>query len=101
MRKEAREKRAEGLAVWKHLEDEHKTENKEQRAQYHTALEKWNKDKLRAKAEGWKSSKAKPVLGKLRGPIPRPALNVACEDAASSSGESFDLDGISDASDED
>ncbi|KAG1793164.1 uncharacterized protein HD556DRAFT_1443916 [Suillus plorans] len=96
------EKRAEGLAVWKRLEDERKTENKDRRAQYHTALEKWNKDKLRAKAEGRKFSEAKPVLGKLRGPIPRQALNVACEeDAASSGGESFDLDGISDASDED
>lgn len=101
-RKEEREKRAEGLAVWKRLEDERKTENKNRRAQYHTALEKWNEAKLRAKAEGRKFSEAKPVLGKLRGPIPRPALNVACEeDAASSSGESFDLDGISDASDED
>ncbi|KAG1777595.1 hypothetical protein EV702DRAFT_1197210 [Suillus placidus] len=102
MRKEEDEKRAEGLAVWKCLEDERKTENKDQRAQYHTALEKWNEAKLRAKAEGRKFSEAKPVLGKLRGPIPRPALNVACEeDAASSSRESFDLDGISDASDED
>ncbi|KAG1823694.1 uncharacterized protein BJ212DRAFT_1476571 [Suillus subaureus] len=83
MRKEECEKRAKGLA-------------------YHTALEKWNEDKLRAKAEGWKFSEAKPVLGKLCGPIPRPALNVVCEeDAASSGGESFDLDGISDASDED
>ncbi|KAG1827916.1 hypothetical protein EV424DRAFT_1319044 [Suillus variegatus] len=101
-RKEEHEKRAEGLAVWKCLEDERKTENKNRRAQYHTALEKWNEAKLRAKAEGRKFSEAKPVLGKLRGPIPRPALNVACEeDAASSSRESFDLDGISDASDED
>ncbi|KAG1761014.1 hypothetical protein EDD22DRAFT_780394, partial [Suillus occidentalis] len=101
MRKEERERRAEGLAVWKHLEDERKTENKDRRAQYRTALEKWNKDKLRAKAEGQKFSETKPVLGKLHGPIPRPALNVACaEDAASSGGESFDLDEISDASDE-
>ena len=101
-RKEEREKRAEGLAVWKHLEDERKMENKDRRTQYHTALEKWNEDKLRAKAEGQKFSEAKLVLGKLCGPVPRPALNVACkEDAASSGRESFDLDGISDVSDED
>ncbi|KAG1838097.1 hypothetical protein DFJ58DRAFT_611298, partial [Suillus subalutaceus] len=100
-RKEAPKKRSKGLAVRKHLEDEYKTENKVERAQYHTALKKWNKDKLKAKAEGRTSSEAKPVLRKLRGSIPRPALNVACKDVASSSGKSFDLDGISDASDED
>lgn len=54
---------------------------------------------MRAKAEGQKFSEVKPVLEMLHGPISRPVLNVACaEDAASSGGESFDLDEISDAS---
>lgn len=43
MRTEECKKRAKGLAVWKHLEDEQKMENKDRRAQYHTALESGTK----------------------------------------------------------
>ncbi|KAH7917888.1 hypothetical protein BV22DRAFT_996045, partial [Leucogyrophana mollusca] len=101
-RKEERQRRAEALATWKKLEEGRKSKNKAQRAGYRAALERWTLEKAKAKAEGRKFSEGKPLLGKLLPAIPRPALNAYEEEDGGCSGEEeFDLDEVSDGSDED
>ncbi|KAG0691734.1 hypothetical protein DFH29DRAFT_769336, partial [Suillus ampliporus] len=71
-RQQEQENRAEALAAWKKLEEERKQENIEQHARYHEALEIWKDEKAKAKLTKQRFVMKKPVLGKLRAPIPRP-----------------------------
>jgi len=99
-RMEERKKHAEVLAEWKKLEDARKTENKARRECYHEALQAWECEKARAKAEKRKFSMKKPILGKLLPVIPRPKVSVMVEDGSDGEEFAFDDDGASYISDE-
>ncbi|KAG1795026.1 uncharacterized protein HD556DRAFT_1235863 [Suillus plorans] len=90
---EERKRRAETLVEWKKLEDARKEENKARRDHYHMAVEVWQVEKARARAEKQKFTKKKPALGKLVAAIPRPKVG-SHEEEGEMSGEEFDIDDI-------
>ncbi|KAF9231425.1 hypothetical protein BU15DRAFT_82421 [Melanogaster broomeanus] len=89
-RRQRKEVQSRLLASWKEGDNARKQRNKERKVAYQDALQLWEEERNLAKQDKRRVAWAKPKLGKLEAPAPKPVANPGNTDNAGDGAEGTD-----------